>query len=396
MRAAASSSPMSSGSSRAAVTIARCRPRSSAATSSADSTRPFLKASLPDAHAVREDGALGLVERQSRRSSCGASRAGRLRPARAHLGDLAPGSRRRSRPATARRCRGRPARGCARASASSKPAALEPLAGARHGSSGCRARRYRRRPTCSAACERRIVELGIVGQGDDGGARDRASCVASASSGQSPISVTPGKRASVAKARRGSTTVTSKPARAAIGASGCAICTAPTMIRRGGGLWTCRNRRLAAELDACRLRSASSAARGRGRAASASSARSPDRSCRHRPAPARRIARSRHQRRRRAWRARSCERAGRGCRSSFAALSTKTWTLPPQARPTSQACSLVTPKSSSRGLPSLDRGQRLLHHGALDAAAGDRADHGAAVVDARAGCRPGGARSPRS
>src|SRR5262252_353770 len=34
-------------------------------------------------------------------------------------------------------------------------------------------------------------------------------------------------------------------------------------------------------------------------------------------------------------------------------FSTNTWTLPPQARPTSQACSSVTPKSSSRGLPSL-------------------------------------------
>src|SRR6266851_1238454 len=33
--------------------------------------------------------------------------------------------------------------------------------------------------------------------------------------------------------------------------------------------------------------------------------------------------------------------------------STKTCTLPPQARPTSQACSLLTPKSSRRGLPSL-------------------------------------------
>src|SRR6185312_3028645 len=33
--------------------------------------------------------------------------------------------------------------------------------------------------------------------------------------------------------------------------------------------------------------------------------------------------------------------------------STKTCTLPPQASPTSQACSLVTPKSSNRGLPSL-------------------------------------------
>src|SRR5204863_5759310 len=32
--------------------------------------------------------------------------------------------------------------------------------------------------------------------------------------------------------------------------------------------------------------------------------------------------------------------------------STKIWILPPQARPTSQAWSLVTPKSSSRGLPS--------------------------------------------
>src|SRR5216684_5802866 len=32
--------------------------------------------------------------------------------------------------------------------------------------------------------------------------------------------------------------------------------------------------------------------------------------------------------------------------------STKISILPPQARPTSQACSLVTPKSSMRGLPS--------------------------------------------
>src|ERR671924_888600 len=32
--------------------------------------------------------------------------------------------------------------------------------------------------------------------------------------------------------------------------------------------------------------------------------------------------------------------------------STKIWILPPQARPTSQAWSLVMPKSSSRGLPS--------------------------------------------
>src|SRR3984893_14325313 len=32
--------------------------------------------------------------------------------------------------------------------------------------------------------------------------------------------------------------------------------------------------------------------------------------------------------------------------------STKTSILPPQANPTSQACSLVTPKSSMRGLPS--------------------------------------------
>src|SRR5690606_26248044 len=32
--------------------------------------------------------------------------------------------------------------------------------------------------------------------------------------------------------------------------------------------------------------------------------------------------------------------------------STKTRTLPPQARPTSQACSLVTPNSRRRGLPS--------------------------------------------
>src|SRR5262249_2397368 len=33
--------------------------------------------------------------------------------------------------------------------------------------------------------------------------------------------------------------------------------------------------------------------------------------------------------------------------------STKTWILPPQASPTCQACSLLTPKSRSRGLPSL-------------------------------------------
>src|SRR5262249_49323678 len=41
--------------------------------------------------------------------------------------------------------------------------------------------------------------------------------------------------------------------------------------------------------------------------------------------------------------------SGPSCQLTF---STKTCTLPPQARPTSQACSSVTPKSRSRGLPS--------------------------------------------
>src|SRR5690606_26275838 len=41
------------------------------------------------------------------------------------------------------------------------------------------------------------------------------------------------------------------------------------------------------------------------------------------------------------------------CRLFHATGSTNTSTLPPQARPTPQACSSVTPKSSSRGFPSL-------------------------------------------
>ncbi|WP_369127307.1 hypothetical protein [Acidibrevibacterium fodinaquatile] len=47
---------------------------------------------------------------------------------------------------------------------------------------------------------------------------------------------TPGKRSLVANAPRGSITVTPKPSPAAIGAKACAIWTAPTMARRGGGL----------------------------------------------------------------------------------------------------------------------------------------------------------------
>jgi hypothetical protein len=46
---------------------------------------------------------------------------------------------------------------------------------------------------------------------------------------------TPGKRSGEAKAPRGSITMTSKPAVAAIGASAWAICTAPTISRRGDG-----------------------------------------------------------------------------------------------------------------------------------------------------------------
>ena len=57
-----------------------------------------------------------------------------------------------------------------------------------------------------------------------------------ASSGQSKDRETPGKRSGVAKARRGSTTVTAKPSATAIGTSACATCTAPTTIKRTGGL----------------------------------------------------------------------------------------------------------------------------------------------------------------
>jgi hypothetical protein len=56
-----------------------------------------------------------------------------------------------------------------------------------------------------------------------------------ASSAQSWITFTPGKRWVVAQAPRGSTTVTSNSSIVAIGASDCAMCTAPTTIRRGGG-----------------------------------------------------------------------------------------------------------------------------------------------------------------
>jgi hypothetical protein len=52
-----------------------------------------------------------------------------------------------------------------------------------------------------------------------------------ASSAHSLITFTPGKRALVAHAPRGSTTVTSNSSIVAIGARVCAICTAPTMIK---------------------------------------------------------------------------------------------------------------------------------------------------------------------
>jgi hypothetical protein len=54
------------------------------------------------------------------------------------------------------------------------------------------------------------------------------------------MTFTPGKRLAVAQAPRGSTTVTSNSSWVAIGASDCAICTAPTMISRGGGTYTFR------------------------------------------------------------------------------------------------------------------------------------------------------------
>ena len=59
-----------------------------------------------------------------------------------------------------------------------------------------------------SAAAGRIVELRIVGQGDDRGAPIGPSAVM-ASSGQSLRISMPGKRLSVAKARRGSMTVTS-------------------------------------------------------------------------------------------------------------------------------------------------------------------------------------------
>ena len=60
---------------------------------------------------------------------------------------------------------------------------------------------------------------------------------------------------------------------------------------------------------------------------------------------------------------------------------TQTCTLPPHARPTSQACSLVTPKSRSLGGAPFHDFQGLAHDRTLDAAAGDRAHHGAGVID---------------
>ncbi len=65
--------------------------------------------------------------------------------------------------------------------------------------------------------------------------------------------------------------------------------------------------------------------------------------------------------------------------------STKTWILPPQARPTSQACSLLTPKIEQPRLAVLDRLERFLDHRAFDAAARDRAQEIAVLVDHQLG-----------
>ena len=59
--------------------------------------------------------------------------------------------------------------------------------------------------------------------------------------------------------------------------------------------------------------------------------------------------------------------------------STKISIRPPQARPTDQACSSLTPNSSVRTLPIPHRGLRALDDRAFDAAAGDR-PHESAVV----------------
>ena len=84
-----------------------------------------------------------------------------------------------------------------------------------------------------------------------------------------------------------------------------------------------------------------------------------------------------------------CSRAGRDDRVEKAPLhstrSTKIWILPPQARPTSQAWSLVTPKSRRRGLPSRITSSASVDDRALDAAARYRADHGAGIVDRELG-----------
>ena len=88
--------------------------------------------------------------------------------------------------------------------------------------------------------QRRVVDLGIVGQEADRGVAVRGEA-ASASSGHSATTGVSGKRSGVAKAVRGSMTVTSSPAILAIGASAWRdVDRADQRQTRGAGAWTVR------------------------------------------------------------------------------------------------------------------------------------------------------------
>ena len=100
--------------------------------------------------------------------------------------------------------------------------------------------------------------------------------------------------------------------------------------------------------------------------------------------------------RRRGLRARGFDRLLRDRASFIRRVSTKTWILPPQASPTSQACSLVTPKSSSRGLPSLIVCSALARSPRLRRSRPRPSPGKRRPRSPPAWRRPAGARSPRS
>ncbi len=171
--AAASSSGTSPGSSRATVTVADPGLAPAPRHRRPDSVRPFFsRPSGRPTECARIAPSASAMPGPARTSSAHASRglAHGLRPGGSPAGAAArssrPGSRWRSRPASARRCRGRSGASMRAISSSRQPRLLQPL-----DALGMGPRRAERADVEDGRAQRRqqrrVVELGVVGQRHD-------------------------------------------------------------------------------------------------------------------------------------------------------------------------------------------------------------------------------------